>query len=871
MLLTRIVAVVLSVFVGGATLVVSQDQVGPGQGKGRVSIDLAAPPVAIPRSLYGIFFEEINHAGDGGLYAELVRNRGFEDANLPPACVREGNFIVPPRTPHFDTGKPNEWRLRWDVENPHPSWTLAVTPGGDASVELTIDNPLTDATPHSLLINARRIGPNGHVAVVNSGYWGIGVKAGEEYRLSFWARSSVDLDNAIAASLEPATWTPEAGGARPLPLAKAVAASTTPTITAGSGWKRYAATLRATATDTAGRLALTLPVGVTQLDMVSLFPAKTFKNRPNGLRPDLAQIVADLKPGFVRGPGGCFAEGITIESRPQWKRSIGPIETRPGTYSPWGYWSTDGFGFHEFLQFSEDIGADALWVVNVGVSCSFRSGTFLPDSDVPGLIQDTLDAIEYATGPVTSKWGAVRAKNGHPQPFPLKYIEIGNEQQGARYGQRVADFYKAIKATYPQMKVALSSWIAGLDRRAIEAVGPIDIIDEHAYKALNWSIENFDSFASYKREAWELYIGEFATNAGVGRGNWAAAIGDAAYMMSVEKNTDLVKMASYAPLLENVNHRDWEVNMIHFDSSRVFPRATYYVQKLFAEHLPSVSLKTAVEYTPNSDRAIDGRVGVGTWNTAAEFRDIRIERGGKIVYQSDFSTGTRGWSSPAQTAQGGRGTWAAQDGGFRQSSNAIAFAFLDASNAADTTITLRARKISGAEGFLVFGGAVDGRRVQWNIAGWGNTQSAIQASDAIVGRAVRGGIETGRWYDLRLEVRGRTVRGYLDGMLLNEATYPRVDTVLAIAGRDDRTGDLIIKALNTGPDAAAMTFDLAGAPRVAATGTLTVLASPNPLDENSFEAPSKIAPVTTTVTGLGRTFTRTLPPYSLSILRMGTR
>ena len=174
--------------------------------------------------------------------------------------------------------------------------------------------------------------------------------------------------------------------------------------------------------------------------------------------------------------------------------------------------------------------------------------------------------------------------------------------------------------------------------------------------------------------------------------------------------------------------------------------------------------------------------------------------------------------------------------------NAIAFSFLDASNAADTTITLRARKISGAEGFLVFGGLVDGRRVQWNVAGWGNTQSAIQASDSIVGRAVRGGIETGRWYDLRLEVRGRTVRGYLDGKLLNEATYPRVDTVLAIAGRDDRTGELIIKALNTGPEAAAVTFDLAGAPRVAPTGQLTVLSSPNPLDENSFDAPRRSCP-----------------------------
>jgi hypothetical protein len=243
MLLTRIVAVVFSVFVGGAALVVSQTS---GQGTGRVTVDLKAPGTAIPPRLYGIFYEEINHAGDGGLYGELVRNRGFEDANLPPTCTRDGNFIVPPRTPHFDTGKPSDWRLRWDVEDPHPSWTLAVTPGGDASIELTADNPLTGATPHSLLVNVRRIGANGHVAVVNSGYWGIGVKAGEEYRLSFWARSTVDLTNAIAVTLEPATWAPEAGGARPLPLARGVVAAASPTVPTGPGWKRYSATMRAT-------------------------------------------------------------------------------------------------------------------------------------------------------------------------------------------------------------------------------------------------------------------------------------------------------------------------------------------------------------------------------------------------------------------------------------------------------------------------------------------------------------------------------------------------------------------------------------------------------------------------------------------------
>ena len=839
--------------------------------KGTITIDASKPGAAIPPGLYGIFYEEISHAGDGGLYAELVRNRGFEDANIPPACVRDGDFIVPPRTPHFDNGKPSTWRLRWDVNDPHPAWTLGKTPNSVASIAITTDNPLHEATPHSLAINVKQIGGNGHVVLINSGHWGVGVKAGEEYLLSFWARSSMDLTNAIRANLEASTWKEDAGGARMGPLASAGVVEGEPTFSAPAGWKRYTARLRATGTDPAARLALSMPIGSHQIDMVSLFPAKTFKNRPNGLRPDLAEMIAAMKPGFIRGPGGCFAEGITIESRPQWKRSLGPIETRSGTYSPWGYWSTDGFGYHEFLQFAEDIRADALWVVNVGVSCSFRSGTFLPDEEVPALIQDALDAIEYAIGPTTSTWGAMRAKNGHPAPFPLKYIEIGNEQQGARYGERVAQFTKAIKAKYPQIKLALSSWISGIDRRAIDAAGPIDIVDEHAYKPVNWAIENFDSFAKYKREGWELYIGEFATNAGVGRGNWMAALNDAAYMMSVEKNTDLVKMASYAPLLENVNKRDWEVNMIHFDSSRAFARATYSVQKVFAENLPGTSLPAAVAFTPAGEKTIDGPIGIGTWNTAAEFKDIRVEREGKVVYQSDFAAPATQWAPVTGRAQGGRGTWSIQEGAYRQEANQIAFSYLTGADAANTTISLKARKISGSEGFLVMGGLIDGRRVQWNVAGWGNTQSAMQATDAIVGPVVRGGIETGRWYDLRMEIRGRTVRGYLDGKLLNEATYPRIDTVLAIAGRDDRTGDIIIKALNTGPDPAAITFTVNGASRIGASGRMIELSSPNPADENSFESPNKIAPVTTTISGLSPTFSRTLAPYSLSILRIPTR
>lgn len=831
----------------------TQGRQAPVPPPGQIVVDVSRPGPPIPRSMYGIFFEEISHAGDGGLYAELIQNRGFEDARLPPMCVREGDFIVPPRTPHFDTGRPSDWRMRWNVTGETPAWTFATSRGAAATMRLVDVEPLTPATPHSLEIDIASLGNDGRAALVNEGYWGIHAVQGDRYRLSFHARGDGSFSGPVTAQLERADGT-AIGSARV-------------TLAARAGWQKYEATLLATATDPRARLALSFGgPGRLWIDFVSLFPEKTWKNRPNGLRPDLAELIAGLKPAFVRWPGGCFAEGITIESRPQWKKSIGRLEDREGTYSPWGYWSTDGFGYHEFLQFSEDLGADALLVVNAGVSCSMRSGTYLPDEHLPALIQDALDAIEYAIGPPTSTWGAVRAKNGHPAPFPLEYIEIGNEQRGARYGERVAAFYRAIKAKYPQLRVALSSWIAGVDQRIIDAAGPIDIVDEHAYKPLHWAIENFDSFAAYARQGWDLYIGEFATNAGVGRGNLLAMLNDAAYMMSMEKNADLVKMGSYAPLLENVNDRDWPVNMIHFDSSRAYPRATYYAGKLFAENLPTVNLFTAVDHRPSSARSITARVGLGTHDTAAEFRDIAIERDGEVLFRSDFSNSSAGWSP-----EGRRGRWSVVDGAYRQAEDAIAWSYIEETGGADYTVSLKARKISGREGFIIPVGLADGRRVQWNIGGWGNRLHAIQAADAVVGGQTPGSVEAGRWYDIRIEVRDRTVRGFLDGVLVQERTLPRVDRVLAVGGRDEGTGDVILKVVNSAPEPQRMQVRFEGTPARRRQGTLTVLTSADPLDENTFEDPSKVVPRTAPLTTSGNAFTHVFPPYSLSIIRLDGR
>lgn len=820
---------------------------------GTITVDASKPGPAIPSNLYGIFFEEISHAGDGGLYAELVQNRGFEDSRLPPMCKLENGFLIPPRTPHFDTGKPSDFRLRWNVTSDTPAWTLDVTKGARGSMKLVDIEPLTQATPHSLQVEVETLGDGGRVALVNEGFWGINVVKGESYDLTFHARSETGkYYGPIFAVLESADGTVLASGGAPAGVK--------------DNWGRFRTTLTATASDPKARLVLNLrSTGRVWLDFVSLFPKKTWKNRPNGLRVDLAEKIAAMKPGFVRWPGGCFAEGITIESRPQWKKSLGRLEDREGTYSPWGYWSTDGFGYHEFLQFSEDLGADALFVINVGVSCSFRSGTFLPDEAMPGLIQDALEAIEYAIGPSTSKWGAVRAKNGHAAPFPLTYIEIGNEQRGARYGERVAQFYKAIKARYPQLKIALSSWIAGVDQRIIDAAGTIDIVDEHAYKPLHWAIENFDSFGSYKRQGWDLYIGEFATNAGVGRGNVLAMLNDAAYMMSMEKNTDLVKMGSYAPLLENVNDRDWPVNMIHFDSSRSYARATYYANKLFAEHLPTINLSTSVDHRPSAEKPITARVGLGTHDTAAEFKDIVVERGGRVIFKSDFSTAA-GW-----TPEGRRGKWGIVDGAYRQAEDAVAWSYISETGVADYSVSLKARKVSGREGFIIPVGLADGRRVQWNVGGWGNRLHAVQVADAVVGTQTPGTIETGRWYDLKIEVLGRTVRGYLDGVLVQERTLPRIDRVLAISGRDDRSGDIIVKVVNSASEPQAMTLQFTGVAKLGPRATLAVLTSDNPLDENTFEQPEKVVPTTTALKISGPSLAHTFPPHSLSIIRVATK
>ena len=764
--------------------------------------------------LYGIFFEEINHAGDGGLYAELVRNRSFEDSAQAP----EG-------------------------------WSPIAL--GDASATLALDaaNPLNNHNPHALRldITPRGTGAGTLVGVANEGYWGVALRGGEPYRLSFFARGDARLAGKGAAPLvvrlQGADGTVYAG--------KQVTGLST-------AWKRHTVTLTPSTTDPKARLVLLADggrAGTLYLDVVSLFPERTFKNRPNGMRPDLAQMVADLKPAFLRFPGGCFVEGDRLADAYRWKLTLGDIATRPGRPNLWGYRSTDGLGFHEYLQLCEDMGAAPLLVVNCGMSHKENE----PLANMKVWIQDALDALEYANGPATSKWGGLRARNGHPKPFNIKLLEIGNENGGPAYNERYALLYDAVRARYPDVKIVANDWGGRPTSR------PFDLVDEHYYNSPDWFLANANRYDAYSRTGPKVYVGEYAvTSSDVGLGNLRGALAEAAFMMGMERNSDVVAMASYAPLFVNVNDRKWNPDAIGFDSSRAFATPSYHVQKLFSLNRPDVIIPVTLTGGGGQPKpAQAGQIGLGTWRTQAEFADIRVTAPDGRPF--DPTAGVRVVS----------GDWSEENGVVRQTSEAENVRAVGGpADRSDYTITLRARKTAGAEGFLVLFRAKDDRNYYWwNVGGWNNNRHAVErvlnGAKSIVSAEAPGHIETGRWYDLKIEAAGSRIRCYLDNKLVHDFEERAPQTLHAVAGRSGR--DLIVKIVNAGDAPRTTSVSLDGGATLAASGTVTVLTADAPDAENSLDAPTKVAPKTETLNGVGPRFSRTFPPHSLTILRLKTR
>ncbi len=550
----------------------------------RLSIDLDAPGRPISPDLVGVFFEDLNYAADGGLYAELLRNRSFE----------------------YSASAQADW-------GPYTGWDLVQSDGGSGNLGIGDYRPIHPNNPHYLMLTV--LAPGGGVGVVNRGFDQIAVREGGSYEASFWAYQAfmggkwggpgprVDQNTPM-----PVTVRLEGRDGRVLAEARIEIS--------GREWTKHSVMLEPDASDEEARFFLLAhAAGGIALDMVSLFPADTFRNRPNGLRRDLAQTIADLKPKFMRFPGGCLVHGSGPRDYYNWKDSVGPVEQRRDKRNLWGYYQTHGLGYHEFFQFCEDIGAKPLPVVSAGVCCQHagdspgRGQEGLPLDEMPAYIQDILDLIEWANGPADSKWGAVRAAAGHPAPFGLKYLGVGNEDAiTPEFRERFKMIFDVLKRRHPEIVVVGTSgpFAAGEDYEngwAFVREQGVPMVDEHYYVSPQWFWDNLSRYDSYDRNGAKVYVGEYAAHdRDKKRSTLRSALAEAAGLVSFERNGDVVRFASYAPLLARRGHTQWHPDLIYFDARGVYPTINYEVQRLFGNNAGDTLLPATVEGLPEGAR-----------------------------------------------------------------------------------------------------------------------------------------------------------------------------------------------------------------------------------------------------------------------------
>jgi alpha-N-arabinofuranosidase len=572
-----------------------------------VTVQVDRPGAPVPRTLFGLFFEDINFAADGGLYPERVKNRSFE------------------------------------FPEPLMGWKQAAP--GDAKGTLQIYDLSTEGdTPNSHYLRIKVDEPGKGFGLSNEGFRGVGVEKGREYNFSVMARR---------AGGSPAALRVEVVDAQGHVLGQARVSGFTPQ------WKRYTATLRATGTEAKARFNLLVEgAGALDVDLVSLFPAETWANRPNGLRPDLVKLLKEMNPGFLRFPGGCIVEGRYLEQRYQWKKTVGAPEERKLIVNRWNtefrhrltpdYYQSFGLGYYEYFQLAEDIGAEPLPIMNCGMACQFNSGELAPMEDVNHYIQDALDLIEFANGTAASKWGRVRAQMGHPAPFNLKMIGVGNEQWGPQYIERYKEFARVLKAKYPNIALVSAAGPFPEGKEFDFLWGQLrqlnaELVDEHYYKPPQWFRENVGRYDAYPRNGPKVFAGEYAAQSvGIAspdnRNNWECALSEAAFVTGLERNADVVRMSSYAPLFGHVDAWQWTPNLIWFDNLRSYGTPDYYVQKLFSTNRGTRLLPVLLDGSPQNGRdglyasaSLDepaGEVILKLVNTEPSQREVSINLAG---------------------------------------------------------------------------------------------------------------------------------------------------------------------------------------------------------------------------------------------------
>ena len=813
-------------------------------------VDLSQKGVDIGEDLYGAFFEDINGAAYGGLYGELVENRSFEFFQTP-------------------------------VNNDPNAHTYSWSTAGYADMELMNTDGMNENNTFWIQVTAK----GSNTGVRNGGYDGISVKEGENYKFSMYVKG--DYSGGFRITLE--SGGEEVGAAE---------------IEAGPAqeWTKVSAVVQSAETAEDASLCVRLKEeGTTGLDMISLFPEHTYNNRENGLRADLVQYLKDLNPAFLRFPGGCVIEGINLETAYDWKDSVGPVEERPIMQSYWAqapqtayYYQEYGLGFYEYFLLCEDMGCEPLPCINAGCT-HFWGPELAPLDQMQPYIDNALDLIEFANGDPSDpeqEWAQLRAEMGHPEPFNLQYLEVGNEQAAdERYYERYEMFAEQVNEKYPEIKllssvVGLSNgpgqsateWLKGKGRTFSYAN------DEHFYMSPEWFFENAGRYDVMERgdDAY-IFAGEYASHHEVNgqkREDLLSAISEAAFMTGFERNGDIVKLTCYAPLFCKLGHQNWDPDLIWFDNEEVYGSPSYHANKMYATNTGDYTFAESVSAPGEEETSgLTGKVGVGTWNTTAVYDDLQVidNETGEILYENDFETeGIDDWTD-------GSGNWSVTE----EEGNQVLKQWDAGSNnnsihAGDTswknyTYRLRAKKLSGLEGFIIPFAVKDrDNYLHYNLGGFANTYTAVEhavngakttvaTSDTI--------IETNRWYDIEIQVEGERFRCYLDGELDCEGVLPKsYGPVYTTSGFDEETGDVILKLVNGSDEEQSVDISLENNPyEINPNASMIQLAyEGTPDEENSIEEPDKIVPANYEFTGAGDEFSMELPSYSFTILRLHT-
>lgn len=749
--------------------------------------------------LYGIFFEDLNHAADGGLYAEMVQNRSFE------FCAVDNPSYHPLMA--WEKIEKKYSRMQWWIQDSHP---------------------YSRRNPHYLVCEIFETGMG--AGVRNTGFTpGMYLQKGEKYRFSCLAATDGRGELPLRIVLEN-------DEGRNLGQADIV-------VSNGTVWNHYEAEITAQETTTAGNLSIYIDaVGRLYLDMVSLFPQKTFMQQRNGLRADIATLLADLKPRFMRFPGGCLVHdgSINAEDRDslyRWKNTIGVLEERPARRNNWGYNQTLGLGYYEYFCFCEEIGAKPLPVLPAGYDPHHQRK--VPFDQLDEWIQEALDLISFANDDASAQWGRIRCELGHPEPFGLEYIGIGNEEVGEGFFERYPYFHKAIKEKYPDIQIIASSgpFAAGGEYEKgwnCARRNHADLVDEHYYMAPEWFLANHHRYDSFDEKDPRVFLGEYAS-----WGNtWYNALIEASYMTGMERNSEKVGLACYAPLLCNVNYINWKPDMIWFDNHQAYGTANYYVQKLFMNHQGDDRIELEMTGIDDSVTIQDdpkGGFGLRTEpDTVVRYSQIMIE---------DIQNGTIWKDSEVYFVGDNVEQYISADPDARVVTEDILLHTVESDH---YIITVKGEMLYGRRGFMLqYGNRDEKNRYQWEIGGWQNMDSAL--TQDIAGRnscltQSSFTVAADREYELKLEIEGRHLRAYIDGELIHEIHHApvKIEPLYTAASIDRQSGDVIVKLVNVQKRPIDTVLHMEGIEQ--AKGIAYIMSGFALKDENSFAEPLKVSP-----------------------------